>query len=514
MKALLKFTRHYQTKIFFILISTTYWLTRLTNLTIIPIFTDEAIYLRWSQIGSIDPDWRCMPLVDGKPPLFHWIVMFTIRLFSNPLVAGRLVSVIAGFFNLIGITLLTKQLTKNSKIALLSSILYLTSPFFFVYDRLAIVDNLLTTFSIYSLLFAIALVNTRRLVPALALGATIGAGLLTKASGLFFLLLTPLTTMLQLTQFVQIKKHRLTLHLKAIIIWGSLLFISALLGELIFNSLRLSKLFFRIEQKNYEFIIPFSEFFRHPFAMTWGNLKSLLRWQIGYLTLPVSTLVILSLSIKQYFKEKALLFLYFFLPLLAIASFNKIIFARFLLFSHPFLLILAAIGLDLVISKIKSLSIKTLTLTLALTLPAYTNFLLLTNPLQAPIPQADRDQYLDSWPAGWGITEIVSFLKNQADQEPIHIGTQGTFGLMPYAIEIYLAHHPNVSITSYWPVDTIPDEITAIATAQTTYFIYNELEDIPPQDNLELIMEFKKQRLDEVRHLRLFKVNPLEKIDL
>ncbi|MCX6792160.1 MAG: hypothetical protein NT149_03940 [Candidatus Gottesmanbacteria bacterium] len=75
-----------------------FFVTRLTNLTKLPIFTDEAIYIRWSQIGSRDPNWRFISLVDGKQPLFTWIMMVFLRFIRDPLVAGRLVSVLAGFF--------------------------------------------------------------------------------------------------------------------------------------------------------------------------------------------------------------------------------------------------------------------------------------------------------------------------------------------------------------------------------------------------------------------------------
>jgi hypothetical protein len=115
---------------------------------------------------------------------------------------------------------------------------------------------------------------------------------------------------------------------------------------------------------------------------------------------------------------------------------------------------------------------------------------------------------LDSWPAGWGINETVAFLQNEAKDGPIYVGTQGTFGLMPYALEIYLQDKPNIEIHSFWPVDTVPLEVLEAAKTKKTFFIYNELEDIPKQDNLELKLEFKKQRLDEVRHMRVFLVKP------
>jgi len=78
--------------------------TRLLNLTKIPIFTDEAIYIRWGQIALQDPAHRFISLEDGKQPLFVWLMIPALKFISDPLVAGRIVSVAAGFVSLASIT--------------------------------------------------------------------------------------------------------------------------------------------------------------------------------------------------------------------------------------------------------------------------------------------------------------------------------------------------------------------------------------------------------------------------
>src|SRR3989339_157604 len=78
-----------------------FFVSRLINLTLIPIFTDEAIYLRWAQIGLADPRWRFISLTDGKQPLLIWLFYPALKLISDPLIAGRIVSIVCGFFSLI-----------------------------------------------------------------------------------------------------------------------------------------------------------------------------------------------------------------------------------------------------------------------------------------------------------------------------------------------------------------------------------------------------------------------------
>src|SRR5690606_23663711 len=145
--------------------------------------------------------------------------------------------------------------------------------------RLAIVDSLLTTFSLSSLTLAVLLVNILRLDTAFLLGPSIGLGLLTKSSRLFFFLFPPFPLLL-------FDLHRYGL-VSRLFRWLALIVLASISSQLFYSILRLSQFFYRIDQKNHEFILSFSEFFQSPFALTWGNAKSLFAWQFGYLTLPV-----------------------------------------------------------------------------------------------------------------------------------------------------------------------------------------------------------------------------------
>jgi predicted membrane-bound mannosyltransferase len=76
---------------------------RFISLTILPIFADEAIYVRWAQVMASEPTLRFLPLSDGKQPLYMWILMFIVKYFNDPLFIGRLISVFAGLSTTIGI---------------------------------------------------------------------------------------------------------------------------------------------------------------------------------------------------------------------------------------------------------------------------------------------------------------------------------------------------------------------------------------------------------------------------
>src|ERR1035437_649181 len=88
---------------------------RFYHLTILPIFCDEAIYIRWAQIMKAEETLRFLPLSDGKEPLFMWIMIPFLKFIHNPLVAGRIVSVLSGLGTLVGVSFLSFLLFKDKK---------------------------------------------------------------------------------------------------------------------------------------------------------------------------------------------------------------------------------------------------------------------------------------------------------------------------------------------------------------------------------------------------------------
>src|SRR3989338_10802838 len=118
-----------------------YFATRLYNILDLQMFTDEAIYTRWSQIARYDANWRFISLTDGKQPSFVWADMIVMRFVNDPLLAGRLVSVLAGIVSLVGIYFLASEIFKNKKIGYIAAVIYIIYPFSLVYDRMALYES-------------------------------------------------------------------------------------------------------------------------------------------------------------------------------------------------------------------------------------------------------------------------------------------------------------------------------------------------------------------------------------
>ena len=168
-------------------------LLRTYNIFSIPIFADEAIYIRWAQVMRAVSSLRFLPLDDGKQPLFMWLMIPFLKVIGDPLLAGRTLSMLAGLGTLTGIFLVTLRLFKNKKTAILAALIYAVSPFTVFFDRMALVDSLLMCFGVWSLYFGILTAQELRLDWAMLAGFALGFAYLTKSPGVFFLLLLPST---------------------------------------------------------------------------------------------------------------------------------------------------------------------------------------------------------------------------------------------------------------------------------------------------------------------------------
>src|SRR3989338_6414648 len=93
--------------------------TRLYNLDLIPIFADEAIYIKWAQLMAYDWHHLFVPLTDGKTPLFMWLLAPLLRLNFDPLITGRMLSAAAGLGTVAGIYFLARKLfeAKSARLA-------------------------------------------------------------------------------------------------------------------------------------------------------------------------------------------------------------------------------------------------------------------------------------------------------------------------------------------------------------------------------------------------------------
>ncbi|KKS11341.1 MAG: hypothetical protein UU66_C0020G0002 [Parcubacteria group bacterium GW2011_GWB1_41_5] len=427
-------------------------------------------------------------------------MMIFLRIFHDPLFAGRLVSVFSGIATTIGIWLAAWELFKNKKISYTASLLYILIPFGLMYDRMALYDTLSGALSIWSFYLAILLAKKVRLDVALLLGFSLGLSMLNKTSGFLSLYMLPGTLIL----FDWRREKRM----KRLFSWVGLALAAAVISQLLYSILRLSPLFAMVGQKDTVFVYSFAEWLTHPFNFLYGNLRGLFDWAIHYLTWPIFVASILSgLSLWKWPREKLLLLGWWFAPFFALAIDGRVLYPRFILFMVLPLMILAANGIVWIWDHFRGSIWRWALMVLLFGGSLYTDYYIIANPLYAPIPQADAGQYIDDWPSGWGMPEVNEFLAHEVQKGKVSVYTDGTFGLLPYSVEIYLVDNPNIKIKGLYPVTATPSaEMITDAKDHPTYMIFNQTQNIPEWP-LKLIAQYQKGKRTDVK-LRLFEVTP------
>lgn len=482
----------------FLLLTIVYFLVTSYNLTSFPIFVDEAIYSRWSQVAMLDAQWRFISLTDGKQPLFMWVAMPFIKYLSDPLFATRFVSVLSGYFTLLGMWYAGWLISGGKKkTAYISALLSMISPYLFFYNRFAVVEAMLVAFGIWIFNLSFLLTKTRRLDIALILGGFTGMGLLVKSPALFYMLLIPVTYLLVL------KKNKL--FSRKTKNYGILVGISWVIAEGFNYIQRLSPWMYRIAQKNEFFLVPFSEIFKEPKRIIF-HFQLALKWYSHYQTIPLFLVGIAGIYIM--FKKKKELALvmsaWFFGPLIGEALIARLFAPRYITFVAQFFLLFAAYAL----SQLKGKRLKLMFLLISI-IPSIYIYKSLFTPLDYPF--ADEDgAYINGWSSGQGVKEIAAYLEQVAadSNKPVYVGTEGTFGLLPHALELYTEGNKNLEIVGFWPVSkTPPQEVYEAAETKETYFIYNNTVLDSPPEGTELVLEYPK-KTDEF-WIRLYKVNPL-----
>lgn len=422
-------------------LSVIFFLIRLPNLTLQPIFADEAIYIRWAQIMKAEPTLRFLPLSDGKTPLFMWILMGVFKVFDDPLFAGRMLSIFAGFATFLGaITISWKFFNKTA--AFFAATLITFTPMIFFFDRMALVDSMMSAFFIWSLFFALLLMHYPRLDLAMILGFTIGGGWLTKTPGFFAILTLPAT----LFSFNWHPSTRAKRAVKILMFW----LISVTIALAIYNALRLGPGFSSLSARNSDYVFSPQELSGRPLDPFIPHLNDLIDWLPKMLTLPVLALIILAFfaGLFKFNRLVLAIFAWGLIPLTLEVAFLRTFTARYILFSFPPFLIAAAWLLSEAVKKfqVRRYIASALALTLILPMSIYFDYLLLFDQEKAPLPREERRGYFEDWTAGYNFKELSGYFEELSKTGQIVVGTEGSFGTLPDGLAIYLDKNRNVII--------------------------------------------------------------------
>lgn len=459
---------------------TFYALTHLAFLTKLPVFADESIYIRWSQLIIDDPgQYFFFALNDGKTPLFMWLLVPFQLLPINQLWSARFLSVLIGLAQVLVMGLLTKQLGGRRKTQALAIVLTTVLPYWYFHHRMALTDGLLVLMlSLYLCATVAFLQKSRNIKFLLAAGLSFGLALWSKVPAI---LIAPV---IMLWGFLPKKKNMVA----RLPIWISL-GLSLFIGLLLFISLRISPAFGQLFSRGSDFLWPWQEvLFDGKWQETLPNIPTYLNYFTTYTHPLLLLLFVFSLFSKKRRKIHHLLFWSACIFALPMAVMGKVVYARYFLPIMIFLTVAVSLYLeelfDQFITHASSWTTKMVAMVIWVMMVAnifassglfiYYN---LFAPAQTPFVASDRGQYLLDWSSGHGVLETVNFITETAQTHTVAVATEGTFGTLPDGILMYFHRRPIEGIYIEGigqPVTEIPQFFTDNAKKyQKRYLVVN-----------------------------------------
>ncbi|HEV2125542.1 MAG TPA: glycosyltransferase family 39 protein, partial [Chloroflexota bacterium] len=401
-----------------------YFATRLTNLGLLPMVSDEGTYVTWGVralfASSID-DWLAS-IEDGKQPLLAWLMPPLLALIEDRLIAGRLVSVGTGLANLSLLVVLGRRLF-GKYAGWVAGALYVFAPIALVHDRMALYDSLVATTALLTLLTAVWWAERPNVRHTVWLGFSLGVALLTKLSAVFFVALVPVA--------IGLWQWRALRH------WW-LLAQSFFLAAACYSVLYLSPIVDNIQDGNFQrYSLTTGEVLQFPLELWLSNARFVAQAATAYLGIPLAVFTAVAAAAVVVYGPRGgrLAVLWAMVPLIAFVLTAKIIYSRYVVFCFVVALLPASwaivtLGRGLWRTARQEARLRPVALLLSalfwclLCLPgAVFAFRLLTDPPTAPWMDdrryiTDRFQYVESNYAGYGLEEIVEYVRERAKNGP------------------------------------------------------------------------------------------------
>lgn len=475
---------------FLFLLCCLYLFTRLFNLDVLPIFTDESIYIYWAKYISFFRDKWFISISDGKPPLLIWVIGVLLSFLPSDwyLIAGRIPAVFFGLLSLIFMVKSAMLLWNFRLTAFLAGLLYIFSPFHLFYDRMALFDSMLSAMLLAGFYFMLKTSKYQKITDSFFWGVFIGLGFLSKGTAIVFFLLLPVIFVWILGFKAAVKKWKKIFLLLTVFL---------LTAQLINNSLRVSKIYFMMALKNQQFQQPWDLLLENPIRLLWGNYQGILSWIVSYYTLPAFLIGMLAVTYLFFKKISIFLALFglWFSGLFVFAFLARELFPRYLLFTTPYFLLISAFFVADFCQRFKGrvriIAIGVM-MFLILVKQIPFDFYLLTDPVKAKMPRTDFNQYVGDHPSGYGLDKIFSYLENESQKGKINLVTQGTFGLYPYAFYLRFWDNKNIRIIPKWPIDLNSLSIPELKRGEKYFLVLKDFEYLPPDFSLPILLKSEK----------------------
>jgi 4-amino-4-deoxy-L-arabinose transferase-like glycosyltransferase len=414
-----------------------YFALRLTKILSFPIFNDEALYLDWSKKMSLHLISAYLPLYDGKPPLLLWIISIFMKFIPNPLLAGRLVSIFAGAFSVIGIYKISRFLS-GKKLAILASLIFTITPLFLFYDRQALHEATLAALSVWLVYLLLLFLEKFEYKYSVFAGISIGAGFFIKPS--FILYIFPVLA--SFTYFVIKNKNRVN----EIYLGTLILFSSAFTVTLPLIVQKDASLMFT---RNDRYSMTFETLFKLPINVWFTNLQRLFEIYLWHLTPVVFILFILGIIYTLKSKPRThflVILLFLFTPTLISVALSVGILTRYLVPFATVMCIFAAYGYIHLEKYIKNISLLLLVVPLTVSIFQINDNYKYLDTLDKVTKTSDANGYLGKFTSGYGLDKALDFIIERGKKEKIYVATRIDAGNPESAVFAYFLDGPYTNV--------------------------------------------------------------------
>lgn len=169
-------------------------LPRTVNLLGMDPFVDEASSLDWAlrlyELTS-PRTWFLSVLLDGRPPLYFWLIVPFGLVVDNGFVAGRLAALLADVGCVLTLYLLGRQVGSRT-VGAVTAAMWSVSALPIFMSRIAVDDSLLTTMAVLSTIASVRLARKPTPTAGAVCGLALGLTVLTKTNGIFVVIAVPL----------------------------------------------------------------------------------------------------------------------------------------------------------------------------------------------------------------------------------------------------------------------------------------------------------------------------------
>ncbi|OGG01856.1 hypothetical protein A2Z33_01230 [Candidatus Gottesmanbacteria bacterium RBG_16_52_11] len=426
------------------LISTVYLLIRTIRLGSLPLFNDEAIYLDWGWREVTRPGYLFYSLYDAKPPLIMWLFGISQMLLTNQVIAGRIVSVGFGLAALLGLYTLARMYLPKTY-ANLTAILYIVIPLTAFFDRQALMETPLVAGGIW---FFVLLLKSRRgtWLTAVCAGVTGAIALYIKSSSAAFLAAAVLLVVYQ--YFADRQGRRV--FLRNILLAG-------ISGFLVYLPLLTAPRYLSTLPTNARYSLTIAEIIALPVGHWIQTILRFTEISFWHLTPPVALLGLTGLILAVRRSETRFVGLYW----LSVAGVSLLsardLIERYSVMPLAAVPFMTALAVSAIPQKIRPLIITAvLVITVGLTLLQAADGSRYLGIIRA-FTGFGLYEYTDGVTSGYGIDEVVTFVRRSVGSRPAHIGLALNTGNPESAVIVRFHHDPHVSVgyldPRIYPVD-------------------------------------------------------------